>query len=59
MINVHNLRAIFQISFSTYSTDFKITDTLDEGLCIHQLKFAKDMEKIPAPIMLLFPSKNG
>lgn len=59
MINVHTLGAIFQTSLFTYSTDFKITDTSDKGLYILQLKFTKDMEKIPAPIMLLFPLKNG
>lgn len=57
MINVHTLRAIFQIKFFTYSTDFKITDTLDEGLYILQPKFTENMEKILAPIMLLFPLK--
>lgn len=59
MINAHTLRAIFQNSLFTYSTDFKITDTLDERLYTLQLDFTKDMEKIPAPIMLLFPLKNG
>lgn len=59
MINAHTLRAIFQNSLFTYSTDFKITDTLDEGLYTLLLEITKNMEKIPATIMLFFPLKNG